>query len=366
MIRSRILGIGSYVPPRVVKNDDLSRFMDTSDEWIRTRSGIEERHWVDPLMSTSDLAFEACNRALASARVNKSDIDVIILGTLSPDHEFPGTACFLQAKLGVPGIPAIDVRQQCSGFIYATAIADQFIRGGMYKKALVVGAEIHSKGLDLTTRGRDVSVLFGDGAGAAVIGAVDVPEETTLRAGLALKASATGGVPAQSSIIYSAHLHADGTYAKELWTEAPGFAYGGVQEDGRPSGRLNAGQIERAEIYPRMNGKAVFMHAAKRMPEAVLECVEANGITVGDIDLFVFHQANLRINEMVAKQLGIPAEKVFNTIHKFGNTTAATIPIGLDEAVRAGVLKPGMLVASAAFGSGFTWASMLFRWGVGP
>ncbi len=332
--RSTILGVGSHVPANVVTNHDLSRIMDTSDEWIVQRTGIRQRYWVDPGTSTSDLALEASRRALSAAGIQAQELDCIILATLSPDHEFPGTGCFLQAKLGVPGIPALDIRQQCTGFVYGMSIADQFIRTGMYRKVLVVGAEVHSKGLDRTTRGRDVSVLFGDGAGAVVMGRAE---------------------PGEESLFCSSHLHADGNYARELWIESPGMAAHG---DCHPTPE----QTARGAHYPAMNGKAVFMHASKRMPEAVMEALQANGKTVADVDLFVFHQANLRINEMVAKQLGIPEEKVFNTIDRFANTTAATLPIGLDEAIRAGKLKKGMLVACAAFGSGFTWGSALFRW----
>jgi len=338
VLRSRILGVGSYLPQNIWTNQDLTKLMDTSDEWIIQRTGIQQRHWVDQdsEITTSDLALAAAEQALIVANVKKDEIDMIILATLSPDHEFPGTACFLQAKLGVSGIPALDVRQQCSGFIYGLSIADQFIRNGVYKKILVVGAEIHSKGMDKTTNGREVTVLFGDGAGAAVLGAVDVTED------------------ANCPHILSTHLHADGSFAKELWVKGPSMTY--------PRERLNQEMYQNGDIYPKMNGKTVFMHACKRMPETIIEALEANGLKLEDVDLFVFHQANLRINEMVAKQLNIPAEKVFNTIQKFGNTTAATIPIGLDEAVKAGKLKPGMLVASAAFGSGFTWGSALIRW----
>ncbi|MCM2278009.1 MAG: ketoacyl-ACP synthase III [Oligoflexia bacterium] len=335
---SRILGTGMHVPPQVVTNQDLTALMDTSDEWIQQRSGIKERRWVDldSETTTSDLALEASRRALESAGVKKEEIEMIVLCTLSADHEFPGTACFLQAKLGVPGIPALDVRQQCTGFIYGLSIADQFIRNGVYRKVLLVGAEIHSKAMDLTTRGREVAVLFGDGAGAVVLGAID------------------GTPDGKFPHILSSHLHADGSFAKELWIKAPGLAHKRT--------RITAELLEAGDHFPKMNGKTVFIHASRRMPEAVLEALAANGLALGDVDLFVFHQANLRINEMVAKQLGIPPEKVFNTIECYGNTTAATIPIGLDEAVRAGRLRPGMLVATAAFGSGFTWASSLIRW----
>jgi 3-oxoacyl-[acyl-carrier-protein] synthase-3 len=335
MLRSRILSTGMYVPPRRVTNHDLSRIMDTSDDWIRQRTGIEQRFWVDGTEATSDLALKAAEIAIQRAGIEKSRIDMIILATLSPDHEFPGTACFLQKKLGIPGVPALDVRQQCTGFIYSMSIADQFIRNGVYQNVLVVGAEIHSKGLEKNDRGRDVTVLFGDGAGAVVLGAVDVKN------------------PKTESYILSTHLHADGTFAEELWTPAPG--------SGNSKERVGAEEIKEGLHWPKMNGKTVFMHAVKRMPEALMEGLNANGLSVSEIDLFVFHQANLRINDMIAKQFEIPEEKVFNTIQKFANTTAATIPIGLDEAVRAGKLKKGMLVASAAFGSGFTWGSGLYR-----
>lgn len=335
---SRIRGVGSYLPPDIWKNEDLCKLMDTSDEWIQQRTGIKQRHWVkqDSETTTSDLALEASKRALDNAGIKKEEIDLIVFATLSLDHEFPGTGCFLQAKLDVPGIPVLDIRQQCTGFIYGLSVADQFIRSGQYKNVLVVGSEVHSKALDKTTRGRDVAVLFGDGAGAVVVSAEKGPAQSN------------------ASQIISTHLHADGRFAKELWVKAPGLSYANE--------RISHAAIDAGDQYPSMNGKTVFMHAVKRMPEVLEEGLRANGLTIGDVDFFVFHQANARINEMVAKQLGIPENKVFNTIDRYGNTTAATIPIGLDEAVKAGKLKPGMLVASAAFGSGFTWASAVFRW----
>lgn len=335
---TKILGIGSYLPPKVWTNEDLRSLMDTSDDWIQQRTGIKQRHWVDQDSETctSDLALEAAKMALERAEVKKEDLDLIIMATLSPDHEFPGTACFLQSKLGIPGVPALDIRQQCTGFIYGLSIADQFIKTGMYKKVLLVGAEVHSKGLDKSTRGRDVTVLFGDGAGAVVLGSDSEPCKN------------------EQSRILSTHLHADGRFAKELWVEDPGVGHAGE--------RVTSERMAECKYFPQMNGKSVFMHAVKRMPEALMESLAANQLSLKDVDLFVFHQANLRINEMVAKQLEIPEEKVFNTIQQYGNTTAATIPIGLDRAVQEGKLKPGMLVASAAFGSGFTWASTLIRW----
>ncbi len=336
MLRTRVAGIGAYVPPRVVTNDELTRYMDTTDEWIVQRTGIRERHWVEGETATSDLGLEASREALAAAGIEAADLDMIFFATLSPDYEFPGCGVFLQAKLGVPGIPAIDVRQQCTGFLHGVSIADQYIRNGLCRRALVVGAEIHSKGLDVSTRGRDLAVLFGDGAGAVVLEAAEVSD------------------PERDSHIYSTHLHADGRFAKELWAQAPSQAYDGP--------RISHEILDRGEQYPRMNGRKVFMNAVKLMPEAVRETLAANGKTTGDVDLFVFHQANLRINEAVADALEVPREKVFNTIHRFGNTTAATIPLGLQEAVKAGRIVPGSLVASAAFGSGFTWGSMLIRW----
>jgi 3-oxoacyl-[acyl-carrier-protein] synthase III len=335
VLRSRVTGVGSFLPPRVVTNDDLSDLMDTSDEWISSRSGIRERRWVDAGVTTSDLGLEAANRALESAGLQAADVDMLLVATLSPDHEFPGTACFLQAKLGIPGIPAIDVRQQCSGFVYGLSIADAMIRAGNASTVLLVGAEIHSKGLDISTAGRDVSVLFGDGAGAVVIQATEVND------------------PATDPHILTTHLHADGSFAEALWLPAPGMAHDRF---------LNQDLVDRELHYPQMDGRTVFVNAVTNMPAAVEEALQATGHVVDDVDLFVFHQANLRIIEAAAHRLGIPAEKVVNTIHHTANTTAATLPICLDEAVNSGRLKPGMLVAGAAFGSGFTWGSMLIRW----
>jgi 3-oxoacyl-[acyl-carrier-protein] synthase III len=335
MLRSRITGVGSYLPPRVVTNDELSELMDTSDEWIASRSGIRERRWVDPGTTTSDLAQQAAERALESAGIEAGEVDMILVATLSPDHEFPGTACFLQAKMGLPGIPAIDVRQQCSGFVYGVSIADAMVRAGNASTVLLVGAEIHSKGLDISTAGRDVSVLFGDGAGAVIIQATDVTD------------------PATDSHILTTHLHADGSFAESLWLPAPGMAYDSF---------MHAGLVDEGLHYPQMDGRTVFVNAVTNMPAAVEEALAATGLSAGDVDLFVFHQANMRIIEAAAHRLGVPAEKMVNTIHKTANTTAATLPICLDEAVTTGRLTPGMLVAGAAFGSGFTWGSMLVRW----
>jgi 3-oxoacyl-[acyl-carrier-protein] synthase-3 len=334
--RSEITGVGSFVPPRIVTNFDLETMLDTSDEWIQQRSGIVERHWVDESTSNSDLGLIASLNAIKNAGLEKKDIDMIIYATLSPDHEFPGTGCFLQAKLELPEIAVLDIRQQCTGFIYALSIADKFILSGSHKNILVVGSEIHSKGMDKTPNGRNVSVLFGDGAGAVVVSRKDLNDEKT------------------DSRIIATQLFADGSHAKELWMPAPGSAFG---ED-----RINKQMIDEGLHYPQMNGKVVFVHATKKMAECLLSvCKEAN-FSLDDIDLFLFHQANLRINSKVAEMLSIPEEKIFNTIQKYGNTTAATIPLGMDDAIKAGVLKKGMLVASAAFGSGFTWGSAIFRY----
>lgn len=333
---SEILSVGMYVPPKVVTNHDLSQLMETSDEWIQQRSGIKERRWVDDATCTTDLALKAVEAAIQKAGIAKEEIELIVFATLSPDHDFPGAGCFLQTKLGLSGCASLDIRQACSGFIYGMSVADQFIKTGMYKTVLLVGAEIHSKGLDKTTRGRDVAVLFGDGAGAMI-----------------LRRSEVDGKTAQSRIL-STHLHADGQHAHDLWLPAPGVNLG-------PE-RITHGMIDEGLQYPKMNGKKVFSHAIRRMTEVLHEGLAANKLSLEDVDLFVFHQANLRINEMLANEAKIPPEKVFNTIQKYGNTTAATIPIGLSEAEVAGKLKKGMLVASAAFGSGFTWGSALYRW----
>lgn len=335
-VYSKILGVGSFVPKNVFTNFDLEKMMDTSDEWIVQRTGIQERRWVDASTSTSDLALEASLEAISNSGLDKKDIDMIILATLSPDFDFPGTGCFLQAKLGLSEIPALDIRQQCTGFIYAMTIADKFIRSGSHKNILVVGAEVHSKGLDRTPEGRNVGVLFGDGAGAVVMSACSVKDST------------------RDSHFMNAHLHADGAFAKELWIPAPGSGFNVMN-------RMSQRMLDEKLHFPQMNGKTVFVHAVKRMSESLVRLCQENKVKLEDIDLFLFHQANLRINSKIAEVLSIPEEKVFNTIQKYGNTTAATIPLGMHDALKEGKLKPGMLVASAAFGAGFTWASALYR-----
>jgi len=323
-----------YVPARVVTNHDLEGRMETSDEWIRQRSGIAERHHVDGSETPVDLAERASRRALEAAGVGAEEIDGIVLATLSPEHEFPGTSFFLHHRLGVPEIPCFDLRAQCSGFLYSLACADGFIRSGQMRRVLVVGAEVHSTGLEFSTRGRDTAVLFGDGAGAAVLEANDGPDD---RSGL-----------------LALRMHAQGEHARRLWIEAP--------SSGAYPSRITHEMIEEGRHFPRMEGRFVFKHAVTRMPEVLRETLDAAGVKLDDVDLFLFHQANLRINEYVAQSLGIPAEKCPSNIERFGNCSAASIPMLLDEAARSGRLTPGKLVAMTAFGSGFTWATAVVRW----
>lgn len=335
-LSSKVSGVGSFVPENIYTNHDIEEMMNTSDEWIQQRTGIVERRWVSADQSTSDLALKASEEAIKNAGIDKSEIDMIIFATISPDHDFPGTGCFLQAKLGIPEIPALDIRQQCTGFIYAMSIADKFIKSGSHKNILVVGAEVHSKGLDRTPEGRNVGVLFGDGAGAIIMSATEVKDAAT------------------EAHFIDAHLHADGSFAKELWLPAPGSGFNEMS-------RMSQNMLDEGLHFPQMNGKTVFVHAVKRMSQTLTNLCKEQNVTLDDIDLFLFHQANLRINSKIAEVMGIPEEKVFNTIQKYGNTTAATIPLGMHDAVKEGKLKPGMLVASAAFGSGFTWGSALYR-----
>jgi len=325
-----IAGVGHYVPERIVNNFDLEKMMDTSDEWIRERTGIVERRWIEDGKNNVDLACQASLKAIENAGLEIQDIDFIIFATISTDYFFPGTGCFLQEKLGVPGIGALDIRNQCSGFVYGLSTADQFIKSGMYKNILLVGSEVQSRGLDFTTRGRDVAVIFGDGAGAAVISRSENDKKGIL----------------------ATCLHADGRHAKELWQELPGSAR-------KPM--MTHAIIDEPGIYPYMNGRYVFKHAVTRFPEVIQESFQAAGLDKNEVDLVIPHQANLRITEAVRMKLGLPEEKVFSNIHKYGNTTAASIPIAMSEAIEEGRIKEGSLVCLASFGSGFTWASALVR-----
>jgi len=331
MIRTEVVSTGFHVPERVITNNELTRWMETSDEWIRQRSGIAERRWVDGGVGSSDLALVAAEQALERAGLQASDLDCVVLATLSPDVYFPGSGVFLQRKLGVKNIPCLDVRNQCSGFIYGLSVADAWIRTGTYERILLVGTEVHSTGLEKSTAGRDTAVLFGDGAGAAILG----PVEDSGRG------------------ILSVNIHADGRHAEKLWIEAPGSRY---------NPWLEAEQIERGLTRPVMEGRDVFKHAVVKMPQAVREALEASGLTIEDVDLLIPHQANERITQAVQKALGLPDEKVVSNIHKYGNTTAASIPIALHEAVEAGRIERGDLICLTAFGSGFTWGAALIRW----
>ena len=332
-VNSRILGLGHHLPERVVTNQDLTRLMDTSEEWIEQRTGIRERRFISADMGGADLGERAAREALREAGIAAGDLDLVILGSLSPDVDFPGTASLLQRRLGVRGMPVMDVRNQCSGFVYMLAVADAWIRSGDARYVLVVGAEIHSTGLDLSTLGREVAVIFGDGAGAAVLG----PEPDPRRG------------------ILSTHLHSEGKYAEKLMVEAP---------SSRVRPRVTEDMLDQpgSRLWPRMEGRYVFKHAVTRFPEVIREALAHNGCTTADLDLLIPHQANLRISQLVAMGLELPEEKVFNNIQRYGNTTAASIPIALHEAVQEGRVRPGALVCLAAFGAGFTWGAALMRW----
>jgi len=332
-MNARILGIGRYVPERVVTNDDLAKVMDTTDEWIQQRTGIRQRHFISADAGPADLAVPAVREALADAGVDQQDLDLVMLGTLSPDIDFPSSAALLCGHLGLRGVPAMDVRNQCSGFLYMLAVADKFIRTGGARRVLVVGAETHSTGIDQSTAGREVAVIFGDGAAAVVVG-----EE-----------------PDPTKGILTTHLHSEGKYAKKLMVEVPTALC-----DPRVSPDMLTGPGSR--LWPRMEGRYVFKHAVTRFPEVIHEALAATGYTVADIDLFIPHQANLRIAQLVAMGLELPPEKMFNNIDRYGNTTAASIPLALHEARAAGLVREGSLVCLAAFGAGFTWASALIRW----
>jgi len=337
MYHSKIAGLGKYVPERVVTNEELTRYMDTSDEWIRERTGIRERRWVEEGdgNTTAVMGAKAARQALERAGMQPSDIDFIVFATLSPDYYFPGSGVLVQDLLEMPTIGALDVRNQCSGFVYATAVADQFIRTGMYKNVLVIGAEVQSTGLDVSTRGRGVSVIFGDGAGAMVLTATEDQNK---------------GFLAHS-------LHSEGKYADQLIVKYPSSNF--------PSQKYFEHLRENPDDtshFPYMNGNFVFKHAIIRFQEAILEVLEKAGMTKEDIDLLIPHQANLRISQFVQKQLGLRDDQIMNNIQKYGNTTAASIPIALTEAWEEGRIKDGDTVVMAAFGSGFTWGANLLKW----
>ncbi len=347
--RSRIAGIGHYVPKNVVTNQDLTRYMETSDEWIRERTGIEERRYADRLgETTTTMGVEAARVAIERAGTTPDQIDFIIFATLSPDYYFPGCGVLLQRALKMKEIGALDVRNQCSGFVYALSVADQFIRSGMYQNILVVGSEKHSFGLDFTTRGRNVSVIFGDGAGAVVL-------QRAQRAGQG---------------ILSTHLHSDGESAEILAMYNPGThanhwmptPYATFDEAEIGQTFFSKKMIDEGQIYPYMDGPAVFKKAVVKFPEVIVEALTANQLRTEDIQLLIPHQANLRIAQFVQQKLKLRDDQVYNNIQRYGNTTAASVPIALSEAWEQGRVKENDLVCLAAFGSGFTWASALIRW----
>jgi 3-oxoacyl-[acyl-carrier-protein] synthase-3 len=356
MLNSKIAGIGHYVPEKAVSNDDLTKVMDTSDEWIQARTGIKERRYGNKhVETTTTMGAAAARIAIERAGIQPEDIDFIIFATLSPDYYFPGSGVLLQRELGITKteIGALDIRNQCSGFIYGLSVADQFIKTGMYKNILLVGAEMHSMGLDFSTKGRNVTVIFGDGGGAVVLQPTKEGKEGVL----------------------TTKLHSDGTYAEKLALINPG-SHGGYHTDKLGLG-IDYGfdkDIEYGEIfatqkmlddglyYPVMEGQFVFKLAVTKFPEVINEALTCAGLKASDIDMLIPHQANLRISEFVAKRMGLGPDKVFNNIQKYGNTTAASIPIALCEAWEAGKIKEGDLVCLAAFGSGFTWGSALIRW----
>ena len=333
MFNSVIKGLGFYVPENVVTNEDLTKMMDTSDEWIRERTGIHERRWVNnKKLSTSLMGTYAAEKAIEDANIDKNDIDFIIFSTLSPDYYFPGSGVLLQRNLEIKEVGALDVRNQCSGFIYAISIADQYIKSGMYKNILVVGSEIHSGALDKTSRGRSVSVIFGDGAGAAVISASN-----------------------DDSGILSTHLHSEGKFAEELAVIKPAttFWIDKIKNDDNEDG---------SGYSPYMNGNFVFKNAVVRFEQVIFEALNHSNLKKEDISLLITHQANLRISQYIQKRLNLSDSQVFNNIMKYGNTTAASIPIALSEAYQSNLIKKGDIVVLAAFGSGFTWGSALIKW----
>ncbi|AOW08070.1 3-oxoacyl-ACP synthase III family protein [Flavobacterium gilvum] len=335
MYHSKITGLGYYVPDNVVTNDDLAKIIDTNDEWIQERTGIQERrHIIRGEDTTTTMGVKAAKIAMERAGVGADDIDFVVFATLSPDYYFPGPGVLVQRDLGLKTVGALDVRNQCSGFVYALSVADQYIKTGMYKNILVIGSEVHSTGLDMTTRGRGVSVIFGDGAGAAILS-----REEDLTKG-----------------ILSTHLHSEGIHAEELVLKAPGMG-------GRWVSDIIADNNPNDESYlPYMNGQFVFKNAVVRFAEVISEGLQANNLQISDIDMLIPHQANLRISQYIQNKFKLSDDQVFNNIQKYGNTTAASVPIALTEAWEQGKIKSGDTVVLAAFGSGFTWASAIIKW----
>jgi 3-oxoacyl-[acyl-carrier-protein] synthase-3 len=350
MYKSKIAGIGMYVPNRIVKNDDLTSLMETSDEWIVERTGIKERRYVERFKeNTTTMAVQASKIAIERAGIQPNDIDFIVFATLSPDYYFPGCGVLLQRELGINNnCAALDVRNQCSGFVYGLSVADQFIKTGMYKNVLLVGSETHSAGLDFSTRGRNVSVIFGDGAGAVVLQPSDREDRGIL----------------------STHLHSEGLHAEKLaflHLGAHSGVFTGDKSDFESSGEwgslfVSQDMIDNGTNFPNMDGPFVFKNAVRRFPEVIMEALAKNNKTVSDINMLIPHQANLRIAQFIQEKMGLREDQVYNNITKYGNTTAASVPIALCEAWELGKIKDGDLVCLAAFGSGFTWGSALLNW----
>lgn len=352
MIKTKIAGIGAYVPENIVTNQDLSKYMDTSDDWIRDRTGIEERRFATKHEeTTTTLGAKAARIAMERAGITADEVDFIVFATLSPDYYFPGCGVLLQRELGITATEAgaLDIRNQCSGFVYGLSVADQFIKTGMYRNILLVGSEMHSMGLDFSTRGRGVTVIFGDGAGAVVLQPTD----------------------REGQGILSTHLHSDGTHAEELALLNPGSHGGyhlgkeafGYPETSDPGGVfMTQKMLDDGLTHPNMTGQLVFKNAVVKFPAVIEEALSKNGKSASDIDLLIPHQANLRISQFVQKRLGLRDDQVFNNIQKYGNTTAASIPIALCEAWENGLVSDGNLICMAAFGSGFTWGSALMEW----
>jgi len=332
MKHSKVIGIGHYIPENIVTNDDITKFVDTTDEWIRERTGIEERRWFNPEKDTvANMSTRAARLAIDRAGIDVKEIEFIVFATITPDYFFPGSGVLMQRELGLQGIGAIDLRNACSGFIYALSVADNFIKTGMYKTILVIGAEIQSSALDKTTAGRNTNVIFADGAGAMILQATEDQDHRVL----------------------STHLHSDGDHAEVLYARDPGSSR---------KVRLSKEMLDGDTFKVQMDGSFVFKHAVVRFEEVIYEALAANSLEKEDIDLLIPHQANLRISQFVQRRLNMPDERIFNNIMHVGNTTAASIPIACSEAWEQGKIKDGDLICLAAFGSGFTWASALIRW----
>lgn len=333
MKKTVIKGTGRYLPPRLVTNQDLCQWMETSADWILQRTGIEKRYWIPESggVGVSDLGVEASKIAMQRTGWSPQDIDLIIFATLSPDLFFPGSGCLLADKLGLHSTPALDIRQQCTGFLYGLVTADAYIRSSLAKRILLVGAEVHSTGLDISTKGRDVAVIFGDGAAAVCVERMETDTN--------------------SGVLASA-LHADGSLAESLMTYAPAS---------RENPRIDDAMLREGKHYPTMDGKSIFKHAVRRLPEVAMEVLEKAGIGLTDVDLFIPHQANLRINQAFAKALDLPESKVYNNIQQYGNTTAASIPLALDEAIEKGRVGAGSTVMFIGLGAGVTWGAVLYR-----